>query len=78
LISHTLRDFRAGSIAIAVLDAYKRWISPLLPAACRFTPTCSEYARLAYERYGFWSASWRTLRRLSRCHPFHPGGVDLP
>ena len=78
MISNTLRDFRAGSITIAVLDAYQRWISPLLPAACRFTPTCSEYARLAFERYGFWTASWLTLRRLSRCHPFHPGGVDLP
>jgi hypothetical protein len=82
LIDNTLRGDRAGSIAsaiaIAVLDGYKRWISPLLPAACRFTPTCSEYARLAYEQYGFWAATWRTLRRLSRCHPFHPGGVDLP
>lgn len=70
--------FRPGAFAIALLDAYKRWISPLLPAACRFTPTCSEYARLAFERYGFWSAAWRTLKRLSRCHPFHPGGVDFP
>jgi len=78
LISNTLRDFRPGSVAIALLNAYSRWISPLLPSACRFTPTCSEYARMAYEQYGFWTASWRTLRRLSRCHPFHPGGVDLP
>jgi len=78
LTSESLRAFRPSSVAIAVLDGYKRWISPLLPAACRFTPTCSEYARLAYEKYGFWKATGLTLRRLSRCHPFHPGGVDLP
>jgi putative membrane protein insertion efficiency factor len=73
-----LKGFRPAAIAVAVLAGYKRWISPLLPAACRFTPTCSEYALLAYERYGFWHASWLTVRRLARCHPFHPGGVDFP
>jgi putative membrane protein insertion efficiency factor len=78
LISGTLRDLTPRSIAVAVLGGYQRWISPFLPAACRFTPTCSQYARLAFERYGFWRASWLTLRRLSRCHPFHPGGLDLP
>ena len=78
LIVDTLRDFRPGTIAVAVLAGYKRWISPLLPVACRFTPTCSEYASLAFERYGFWKATWLTLRRLARCHPFHPGGVDYP
>jgi len=78
LIADTLRDLRPSSIAVAVLSGYKRWISPLLPAACRFTPTCSEYARLAFERYGFWRALGLTLRRLARCHPFHPGGVDYP
>jgi putative membrane protein insertion efficiency factor len=78
MISHDRRPAGAGALAIAVLGGYKRWISPLLPAACRFTPTCSEYARLAFERHGFWSASWMTMRRLAKCHPFHPGGVDLP
>ena len=78
MIANTRRHFAPGALAIAVLEGYKRWISPLLPAACRFTPTCSEYARLAFGRHGFWSAIWLTVRRLARCHPFHPGGVDLP
>jgi uncharacterized protein len=62
----------------AALAGYKRWISPLLPPACRFVPTCSEYARLAVLRYGVVGGSWRAAWRLLRCHPFHPGGVDLP
>jgi putative membrane protein insertion efficiency factor len=61
-----------------LLVHYKRWISPLLPRACRFTPTCSEYARLAILQYGLLRGGARALWRLLRCHPFHPGGVDLP
>jgi putative membrane protein insertion efficiency factor len=57
---------------------YKRWISPLLPQSCRFTPTCSEYARLAVIEYGPWRGAWKALGRIARCNPFHPGGVDLP
>jgi len=63
---------------VVILSMYKRFLSPLLPRACRFSPTCSEYARLAFEKYGFWRASWKSVTRLARCHPFHPGGVDLP
>jgi putative membrane protein insertion efficiency factor len=63
---------------IWLLAAYKRRISPLLPRACRFTPTCSEYARLAIEKDGAWRGSARALGRILRCHPLHPGGVDLP
>ncbi|MEE8138041.1 MAG: membrane protein insertion efficiency factor YidD [Thermoanaerobaculia bacterium] len=62
----------------ALLVAYKRWISPLLVPACRFSPTCSEYARLALLRYGFWRGGIRAFGRILRCHPFHPGGIDLP
>jgi putative membrane protein insertion efficiency factor len=62
----------------ALLAAYKRWVSPVLPRACRFVPTCSEYARLAVLRYGVAGGAWRAAGRLLRCHPFHPGGVDLP
>ena len=65
-------------VIVAILKAYKRLLSPLMPAACRFTPTCSEYARLSFENYGFWRASWKSVSRLARCHPFHPGGVDYP
>jgi len=67
-----------NGLVIRVLGLYKRWLSPWLPPACRFEPTCSEYARLSFDRYGFWRATWMTLRRISRCHPFHPGGVDYP
>lgn len=59
-----------------LLRFYKRCVSPLLPSACRFTPTCSEYAMQAIERFGVWRGSWLALRRLLRCHPFHPGGYD--
>lgn len=63
---------------VAVLDLYKRRVSPLLPPACRFTPTCSEYARLALLKYGLARGLTRATWRLLRCQPFHPGGVDLP
>jgi len=62
--------------AAGLLAGYKRFLSPLLPPACRFHPTCSEYAREAILRHGLWKGAWLALRRLSRCHPFHPGGVD--
>ena len=63
-------------IAIAMLRFYKRWISPMLPSACRFHPTCSEYAMDAIEAHGVWRGSWMAVRRLARCHPFHQGGFD--
>lgn len=63
-------------LSVALLDVYKRFLSPLLPRACRFEPTCSVYAREAFVRYGFWRGLGLTGRRLSRCHPFHRGGLD--
>lgn len=63
-------------LAIGAIGLYQRWVSPLLPPACRFTPTCSEYAREAYERYGFFRGSALAAARVARCHPFHPGGYD--
>ncbi|MEO1084674.1 MAG: membrane protein insertion efficiency factor YidD [Acidobacteriota bacterium] len=65
-------------VLVGVLLAYKRYISPLLPRSCRFTPTCSEYARLAILKHGSVRGVWLTFGRLFRCQPFHPGGVDLP
>lgn len=65
-------------LLVALLGFYKRRISPLLPDACRFTPTCSEYARLSIQRYGAWNGGRRALGRLLRCQPFGLGGVDLP
>jgi putative membrane protein insertion efficiency factor len=63
---------------VFLLGFYKRRISPLLPRSCRFTPTCSEYARLALLKHGPWRGGLLTAGRLMRCQPFHPGGVDLP
>lgn len=63
-------------VAIALLDFYKRFLSPLLPRSCRFEPTCSVYAREAIQRYGLARGGSLTLRRLLRCHPFHQGGLD--
>ncbi len=65
-------------ILVWLLALYKRWLSPWLPRACRFSPTCSEYARLALLKYGVWRGGARALGRLLRCQPFSPGGIDLP
>jgi len=65
-------------IALGAVVTYQRLISPLLPSACRFAPTCSEYARLALEQHGFLRGLGLAARRLLRCHPFHPGGYDPP
>ena len=55
---------------------YKRNISPHLPEACRFQPTCSQYAVTAIERYGAWKGGWMALWRIMRCNPFAKGGYD--
>ncbi|HUX67746.1 MAG TPA: membrane protein insertion efficiency factor YidD [Terriglobales bacterium] len=62
--------------ALACLRAYRQWLSPWLPPACRFYPTCSGYALEAIERFGLLRGGWLAARRLGRCHPFHPGGFD--
>ena len=61
-----------------LIKLYQWGISPFLPHACRFTPTCSQYALLALERHGVVKGVWITLKRLGKCHPWHAGGVDEP
>lgn len=62
--------------ALLLLKFYKRAISPYLPDACRYTPTCSVYAMQAIDKYGFLKGSFLALKRLLRCNPFFPGGYD--
>ena len=62
--------------AVACLRFYKRFLSPLLPSACRFEPTCSVYMMEAVQVHGVLRGVWLGLRRLSRCHPFHAPGFD--
>ena len=65
-------------VARFLIRLYQWTLSPWLGGACRFYPTCSNYALEAIELHGVWRGGWLTLRRLSRCHPFHPGGFDPP
>jgi len=62
--------------ALATLRFYKRWISPMLPSACRFHPTCSVYMMNAIAAHGLLRGLWMGLRRIGKCHPFHEGGFD--
>ncbi|MGA9389199.1 MAG: membrane protein insertion efficiency factor YidD [Candidatus Sulfotelmatobacter sp.] len=66
----------AKLVTLQLLRAYKWAISPILPAACRYVPTCSEYATEAVERYGAVRGGWVALKRLLRCHPFAGSGYD--
>jgi putative membrane protein insertion efficiency factor len=61
---------------VGIVRAYQWLIGPLLPPSCRFYPTCSAYAVTALERHGAVKGSWLAARRLARCQPFHPGGID--
>jgi uncharacterized protein len=64
------------AVLLLALRGYQYAIRPLLGANCRFYPSCSDYARDAIGRYGAAKGSWLTLRRVVRCHPYHPGGYD--
>jgi len=66
----------ASSLVCGVIQLYQLVISPVLPPACRFYPSCSTYAIHAITRYGLWRGLGLAGWRLLRCHPFHPGGWD--
>ena len=61
------------TLLLSVIRFYRRSISPMFPARCRFTPTCSAYAVEAIEKYGAAKGGWLALKRFLRCHPFHKG-----
>jgi putative membrane protein insertion efficiency factor len=63
-------------LLLLCITIYRTVISPLFPPSCRFIPTCSEYALTAVQRYGFLKGGWMSIKRISRCHPWHPGGYD--
>jgi len=63
-------------LVTSALRAYKVFLSPMLPSACRYYPTCSEYMHDAVQQYGAVKGIWMGLRRLARCHPLHEGGYD--
>lgn len=64
------------TLLLGFIRVYRWVISPLFPPVCRYHPTCSQYALEAIARFGPWRGSWLALRRISRCHPWHPGGYD--
>ncbi len=63
-------------ICILLIRFYRKFISPLKPPCCRFTPTCSEYALEAYRKHGFFKGTYLTVWRILRCNPFCKGGYD--
>jgi putative membrane protein insertion efficiency factor len=66
----------AARLLVGLVAGYRKFIGPLLMARCRFYPSCSAYALEAIQIHGAGRGSWLAVRRLSRCHPFHPGGLD--
>jgi putative membrane protein insertion efficiency factor len=71
----TTRELAKGGFII-LIHLYQHTLSILLGPSCRFTPSCSSYALLSIQRFGIMEGVWLTLKRLIKCHPFHPGGYD--
>jgi uncharacterized protein len=64
------------TILLGIIHLYQMTLSRALPPTCRFTPSCSQYSFEAIERYGALRGGWMAVKRISRCHPFNPGGYD--
>jgi putative membrane protein insertion efficiency factor len=73
---HSRRRSPLAWLAIGMIRLYQIVLAPILPPACRFTPTCSAYTLEAIRKYGFFKGSWLGVRRIVRCNPWHPGGED--
>jgi len=70
------KPYQPSFWAVKLVGGYRRFISPLLGDNCRYRPTCSEYTQDALHLHGFAKGSWLSVRRISRCHPWHDGGYD--
>ena len=73
---HKKKSNIISHFSVKFIKGYRYWISPFLPASCRFYPSCSQYALESYQKLGFYRATYLSLLRLLKCNPFHPGGVD--
>jgi putative membrane protein insertion efficiency factor len=69
---------RPARLAARLVWVYQVGLRPMLPPACRFEPSCSEYSRRVLLTHGLTSGAWLSIRRIARCHPWHPGGYDPP
>lgn len=71
-------ELRLVALLLFLIRLYQRCISPALGPRCRFYPSCSTYGAEALQKYGLFRGSTKTIIRVCKCHPFHPGGIDLP
>ena len=74
--NHKKNRHLISHFSVIIIKGYQYWISPFLPASCRFFPSCSDYALESYQKLGFCKATYLSILRLLKCNPFHPGGVD--
>ena len=75
-IGMKVTKWSAATLIIGIIKLYRKYLSPVLPRSCRFAPSCSEYAIESIQVYGFLSGSLRSLKRISRCHPWGGSGYD--
>jgi putative membrane protein insertion efficiency factor len=66
------------SVLLGLIWLYQWTIGPMIGNRCRFYPSCSNYSKEALQKHGVLKGLWLTVRRLCRCHPWHPGGIDFP
>ncbi len=72
----TLRPYHPAFWAVKLVGLYRRFVSPMLGDNCRYRPSCSEYTQDALRLHGSVKGSWMSVKRISRCHPWHDGGYD--